>query len=102
MKLYPCAEWDKKPNNDGNWVESLKNTAASAAKNAVKSLANNVTGGLIGSIMNSKVSIETKHSEFKNAGTHTFLEYLAAANLLVGSEDWIGETAGQTKCPLEL
>lgn len=30
------------------------------------------------------------------------MEYLAAANLIVGKEDWVGEEAGQSVSPLEL
>ena len=35
-------------------------------------------------------------------GDTTFMEYLAAANLIVGQEDWIGEKAGQAVKPLIL
>ncbi len=35
-------------------------------------------------------------------GSKTFMEYLAAANLIVGQDDWIGEKAGQSVSPLEL
>ena len=66
----------------------------SSAKSAVKNAANNLTGGLVGSIMNGKVKIDTMHNSFDKLGEETFLEYLAAANLLVGGEDWIGEKAG--------
>ena len=52
--------------------------------------------------MNSKVSISKMHDDFEYDHKDTFLEYLAAANLLVGSEDWIGENAGQVSRPLEL
>jgi hypothetical protein len=83
-------------------LEKLGDNLMSAAKGAVKSLANNVTGGLLGSIMNSNVKIMQQHDSFDKAHECTFLEYLAAANLLVGSEDWIGEKAGQVVRPLEL
>ena len=83
-------------------LEKLGSNLMSAAKGAVKSLANNVTGGLLGSIMNSNVKIMQQHDSFDKAHECTFLEYLAAANLLVGSEDWIGEKAGQVVRPLEL
>lgn len=68
----------------------------SSAKSSVKSLANNATGGLLGSIMNSNVDIMKKHDENGDAlfGDTTFMEYLAAANLIVGKEDWVGENAG--------
>lgn len=66
----------------------------SSAKSAVKSAANNVTGGLLDSIMNSDVSIMDKHKYNTKVGEKTFMEYLAAANLIVGKEDWVGEKAG--------
>lgn len=99
MKLYPAPE--AKEDKRG-MLEKLGDSLMSSAKSAVKNAANNLTGGLIGSIMNNKVKIMKKHNEFEMRGQETFLEYLAAANLLVGSEDWIGEKAGQTVAPLEL
>jgi hypothetical protein len=83
-------------------AERLGDSLVSSAKSMVKNLANNVTGGLIGSIMNSNVDIMKQHNNNTTNSTHTFLEYLAAANLLVGQEDWIGEKAGQSVSPLEL
>ena len=81
---------------DKSWASKLGDSIVTTAKGAVKQLANNVTGGLIGSIMNSKVKIMDKHDNNADvAGMETtFMEYLAAANLLVGKEDWIGESAG--------
>ena len=52
--------------------------------------------------MNGKVDIMKKKKEFEKVGEETFLEWLAAANLLVGAEDWIGENAGQAVRPLEI
>ena len=82
-------------------LEKLGESVVSSAKNAVKNAANNLTGGLIGSIMN-KVDIQKLHDSYEHAHEETFLEYLAAANLLVGAEDWVGEKAGQVVRPLEL
>lgn len=88
----------------GDAWESTKNNALNSAKGAVKSLANNLTGGLLGSIMNSRVDIMTKHDENPDAqfGDTTFMEYLAAANLIAGEPDWVGENAGEAVKPLEL
>lgn len=102
FKLYPTIEAETKGSKKKEWYEALGDSLVSSAKGAVKNLANNVTGGLLGSIMNSKVDIIDKHDNFEKAGTQTFLEYLAAANLLVGKEDWVGENAGQSIAPLEL
>jgi len=91
MKLYPAPK--SEPDNRG-MLEKLGDSLVSSAKSAVKNAANNLTGGLVGSIMNSKVKVIDKHNEFDKVGEETFLEYLAAASLLVGGEDWIGESAG--------
>lgn len=96
MKLYPAPESSKDSNKKG-----LLDKLLDSGKGAVKNLANNVTGGLIGSIMNttdlfgSKADIDMLHNNFEFAHKETFLEYLASANLLVGKEDWIGENAGE-------
>lgn len=92
FKFQP-SNWNKE--KDGKWYESL-------AKKAVKNLTNNVTGGLLGSIMNSEVNIMTNHDKNEGGATKTFMEYLAASNLLVGQDDWVGEKAGQSVSPLEL
>lgn len=99
FKFYPTMEQSKE---DSKWYERLGNSLLNSAKGAVKNAANNLTGGLLGSIMNSKVDIIKKHDGFEAAGKQTFLEYLAAANLLVGKEDWVGESAGESVSPLEL
>lgn len=109
MKFYPpppiIITSDGK---DKDWKDKLSDAAAvaaaslvSSAKGAVKNLANNMTGGLLGSIMND-IDIMDKHDTFNGVGHRTFLEYLAAANLLVGKDDWFGEKAGQSITPLEL
>lgn len=52
-----------------------------------------------------RVDIEQKHNTFGKAGKNSFMEYLASANLLAGSENWL---AGQfdpgqaAETPLEL
>lgn len=107
IKFFPTTTLDD--NKEKTWLDKLEepmdavaNSLMSSAKSAVKNAANNLTGGLLGSIMNSKVDIIDKHNEFDGVGERTFLEYLAAANLLVGQEDWVGEKAGQSVTPLEL
>lgn len=103
IKFFPSFYWPI-VDSDKGILEKLGDSLVSSAKGAVKSLANNVTGGLLGSFMNSKVDIMKKHDENPDAqfGDTTFMEYLAAANLIVGKEDWIGEDAGQAVSPLEL
>lgn len=102
IKFYPSPSWSKTKENK-DWLGRLTDSLASSAKSAVKNAANNLTGGLIGSLMNSKVDVMKLHNDNKDRnGYTTFLEYLAAANLLVGQEDWIGEKAGQAVSPLEL
>lgn len=101
MKFYPLVESTKTA--DGReWYEKLGDAALSSAKRMTKNLANNLTGGLLGSIMNNKVEIEKCRQKNSGCGKTSFMEYLAAANLLVGQEDWVGEKAGQAIRPLEL
>ena len=84
---------DAATKSEKDWLKDLGNSLLNSAKGAVKNLANNATGGLLGSIMND-VDVMKKHDEFSEKKESTFLEYLAAANLLVGKDDWIGENAG--------
>lgn len=100
--IKPAKNSDK---GKDTWYSKLGKAATSFAKSAVKNAANNITGGLLGSIMNSKVDIMEKHNKFETYDgehSHTFMEYLAAANLLVGKEDWFGGEAGNADTPLIL
>lgn len=65
-------------------------------------LADSVTGGLFTSLMNAGKSktVQAKHDSFADAGKHTFVEYLAEANLLVGGENWF--SSASSSCPLTL
>lgn len=56
IKFYPTKDADEKKKD---WLDRVGDSLMSSAKSAVKNLANNVTGGLLGSIMNSDVSIIT-------------------------------------------
>lgn len=56
FRFYP-SKWDADVHSSGEWYEKLGDNLASAGMKAVKNLANNVTGGLLGSIMNSEVKI---------------------------------------------
>ena len=114
MKFYPSFYWPTDTNaseKDKDWKDKVSDIASgvgsslvSSAQSAVKNAANNMTGGLLGSIMNSNVSIIDLHDKNPDApyGDTTFMEYLAAANLIVGKDDWVGESAGQAVRPLEL
>lgn len=105
MKFYPSKPWPAPgAKEDKSWASKLGDSLVTSAKGAVQSLANNVTGGLLGSFMNSSVKVMDKHNQNPDVTKMetTFMEYLAAANLIVGKEDWIGENAGQAVSPLEL
>ena len=54
--------------------------------------------------MNNQTSIMDRHDNNPNVkfGRKTFMEYLAAANMIVGNSDWVGEKAGEAISPLEL
>lgn len=101
MKFYPTVSYEE---DEGDWKKRLGASLESSAKSAVKNLANNVTGGLLGSIMNNQSSVMDRHdsNDDANGGEDTFMEYLAAANMFVGQQDWVGEKAGEAVKPLEL
>lgn len=103
FKFFPAAE---AKDEDKSWLDNLTDSLVSSAKSLVKNAANNLTGGLLGSIMSQDVDVMKKHNEFgpgNKDDPHTFMEYLAAASLLAGKEDWVGESAGQNPgSPLEL
>lgn len=103
IKFYPSFWWDYGEKKSTDWKDKLSDSLMGSAKSAVKNLANNVTGGLLGSFMNN-LSVMQKHDENPDAtfGDCTFMEYLAAANLIVGKSDWVGESAGESIRPLEL
>lgn len=74
-------------------VNSLKSMGTQALDNLTGGLFSSLTEGGAGSVMEAR-------SGFKEAGRHTFMEYLAPANLLQGGEQWTG--SGQSSCPLDL
>ena len=92
IKFYPTIA-PKKEKKEST-LSKIGSSLLGAAKSAVKEGLNSATGGLVGSLMNSKVDIKKLHDKYDGIGQYTFIEYLASANLLVGQEDWIGESAG--------
>ena len=102
MKFYPTNGADS---GEKGWLDTLSD----AGRGAVKNLANNVTGGLIGSILNDNQNIVMdKHNNFSPGinGNCTFMEYLAAANMIVGKNgwenDWDKNKIGDAVSPLEI
>jgi hypothetical protein len=74
-------------------VNSLKSMGTQALDNLTGGLFSSLTEGGSGSVMKAR-------KDFKEAGSHTFMEYLAPANLLQGGEQWTG--SDQANCPLDL
>ena len=66
IKFFPSFYWPI-VDSDKGVLDKLGDSLVSSAKGAVKSLANNVTGGLLGSFMNGKVDIMKKHDENPDA-----------------------------------
>lgn len=87
---------------DKGFLKSLADSGLQMLSNA----ANNMTGGLVGSIINSnKKGVTDSRKEFANCNKHTFLEYLAEANLLTSKDNFLGDLLNkdeQSKSPLEL
>ena len=91
FKFYPTLSLDElnkqgKPSKWGKVGASIGNSLVSAGKNAL----DNVTGGLFSSITQGgdDESILKMRKKFKDAHKHTFMEYLAKANLLQVGEQW--------------
>lgn len=93
IKFYPTLESEKQSTG-----AAVINALGTAATGALKTAGNAITGGLLGSFMNSG-SVKDAHDKFKYAGQHTFMEYLLEANLVVGGENWF---SNQSILPLEL
>ena len=93
VKFYPTLESEKQSTG-----AAVINALGTAATGALKTAGNAITGGLLGSFMNSG-SVKDAHDQFKYAGQHTFMEYLLEANLVVGGENWF---SNQSILPLEL
>ena len=93
VKFYPTLESEKQSTG-----AAVINALGTAATGALKTAGNAITGGLLGSFMNSG-SVKDAHDKFKYAGQHTFMEYLLEANLVVGGENWF---SNQSILPLEL
>lgn len=88
---------------DLNMFDKMLNSAVGAATNAISNAANNITGGLVSSLL-SKTSLYSSNRRIggKLAADvdHTFIEYLAKENLIVGGEKWLCNN--QSLAPLEL
>ena len=98
IKFYPTLESEKMSTG-----AAVVNALGTAATGALNTAGNAVTGGLLGSFMNNGSVIDA-HNKFSTVGTdrkqsHTFMEYLLEANLVVGGENWF---ANQSQFPLEL
>ena len=93
VKFYPTLESEKRSTG-----AAVINALGTAATGALKTAGNAITGGLLGSFMNSG-SVKDAHDKFKYVGQHTFMEYLLEANLVVGGENWF---SNQSILPLEL
>ena len=83
-------EWDRVA---GSLLNSLKSAGTSLLDNATGGLFSTLTEGGAGSVVKAR-------SGFGEVGKHSFIEYLAQANLIRGGEQWMDPK--QAACPLEL
>ena len=103
FKFYPCTDISLKKKK--GVLQEVGQGLVDGLKTATKNALNNFTGGLLGSLMNN-VDIIKEHDKFttikSDSESHTFLEYLAKANLLCGTEStWFGGM-GEITSPLEI
>lgn len=91
FKFYPTLSLDelkkqKKPGAASRVMSSIGNSIKSGLTDA----ADNLTGGLFSSLTqgDDKESIMKQREKFKDVHKHTFMEYLAKANLMQVGEQW--------------
>lgn len=65
MTFKPATAGKDNKSSD-KWYQKLGDSLKSAGMKAVKNAANNMTGGLLGAAMNSKVSVTGKHDDVNN------------------------------------
>ena len=99
FKFFPSIEAEKPKNSDV--LSRIGQSALNSLKSAGTNLLDSVTGGLFSALTEGgEGSVEKAKKDFKYKRDHTFMEYLAKANLLQGGEQW--QTAEQAEAPLEL
>jgi len=86
------------PDADDNkgWLEKLGSSLANSAMDAVNNLGDSLTGGMLGSIINSN---KPKLSELRTSNMSdkkTFMGYLAEGNLLVNSNNYMQQAIGMS------
>lgn len=82
--------------SDNNWLSKLGSSLAESGMNALNQLGDSLTGGLLGSIINSN---KPKLMDLKTSGMKkdsTFMQYVAEGNLLVNSNNYIQQALGMT------
>ena len=105
IKFYPADISKTKDTRDTG--QKVLDSLASSGMSMLNNAANNITGGLVGAIANgSQKPINTQRNNFGQVGKHTFLEYLAQANLMTNSDNYLGQLMGSNgqsgSSPLEL
>ena len=90
FKFYPTVSIKETKNGTKDKLKRVGNSLLNSGEDMLMNAADSVTGGLASSFMNggSKDSIEKQHDKFKEVHKHTFLEYLAKANLMQVGEQW--------------
>lgn len=96
MKFYPILENQNSSNTVANRIMNVLGTTFTSA---INNLGNNITGGLLGSLLNGTKKVQGSHDQWNYSGQKSFVEMLAEANLIVGGENWF---SNQSSVPLEL
>lgn len=90
FKFFPTVSIAETKDHTRDKLKRVGNSLLNSGKDALMNAADNVTGGLASSVINGrdKESIEKQRDRFKEVHRHTFMEYLAKANLLQVGEQW--------------
>lgn len=108
FKFYPCLDSTAKK----SLAEKIGAAAMGALKSATSNLVNNLTGGLVASLMSlANDSVQKQHDGYSNAGKYSFMNYLAVAEMHDSGEakgaaqnigSFLGGTSGSPKSMLEM
>jgi len=82
-------------------LKKIGNAIVSAAQGAVRNASNNLTGGLVGSLMNDVqlTDLRDKFVQDANFGKTTFLDYVSRGNLLTTDDTWFGGASEKSVSP---
>jgi hypothetical protein len=88
FKFYPSLSLKElKKKGKQSTFSRVTSSIGNSLKTGLSNAADSLTGGLFSSVTKGE-SLKDAHDKFKDAHRHTFMEYLAKANLMQTGEQW--------------